>query len=380
MHVFMEAHGIWKALDSEGSKITVETKVDKIALAAIYQSVPEDILLTLVEKKTAKEAWEADFDSLDDFCLKLNGLVTNIRALGENVADSYVWNAKKSRRDKEVKEEALIAQVPDEEPTLLMVKYEGKQESSMLINEEKITPKLGPENPRRIMESNLWYLDNGASNHMFGQIENFDDLDKSMSGKFKFGDNSVVHIKGKGSVTLQCNNGESRKLKEVNKSACCLNAKIKTGCGILTSGMYIFLLVDDFSRVMWTFLLKNKYNTLDAFKQFRALVENSPGKRIETLRTYRGGEFMSKKITQYCQEARIKHHFIAPYSPQQNGVVEWRNRTMIEIACSLLKEKELPIYFWGEAIRHSIYLLNRLPTRAIAGVTPTRPGRVQSHA
>ncbi|XP_074324268.1 uncharacterized protein LOC141661183 [Apium graveolens] len=119
MRVFMEAHDIWQAIDPEGSKTPVETKVDKVALAAIYQSVLEDTLLTLAEKKTAKEAWEAvktlcqgaervkkariqtlkaefesmnmkDSDSLDDFCLKLNGLVTNIRALGESVADSYV--------------------------------------------------------------------------------------------------------------------------------------------------------------------------------------------------------------------------------------------------------------------------------------------------
>lgn len=98
---------------------TVEDKTDKIAMAAIYQSVSDDILLTLAEKKTAKEAWEAvktlcqgaerakqvqiqtlkaefeamnmkETDSLDNFYLKLNGLVTNIRALGESVADVYI--------------------------------------------------------------------------------------------------------------------------------------------------------------------------------------------------------------------------------------------------------------------------------------------------
>lgn len=59
MRVFMEDHGLWEAIHPEGSKTTIEKKTNKIALAAIYQGVQEDILLTLAEKKTAKEAWEA---------------------------------------------------------------------------------------------------------------------------------------------------------------------------------------------------------------------------------------------------------------------------------------------------------------------------------
>lgn len=79
---------------------------------------------------------------------------------------------------------------------------------------------------------------------------------------------------------------------------------------------------------------------------------------------------MSKEFIAYCEETGINRHFIAPYSPQQNGVFERRNRTMVEMARSFLKGKNLPGYLWGEAVRHSIYILNRLPTRAISGVTP----------
>lgn len=121
---------------------------------------------------------------------------------------------------------------------------------------------------------------------------------------------------------------------------------------------------------MWTYLLKNKSVAFDAFKRFRALVENSPDKRIMTFRTENGGEFKSREFTEYCEEAGISRHFSAPYSPQQNGVVERRNRTLIEMSRSLLKEMKMPNYFWGEAVRHSTYLLNRLPTRALTGITP----------
>lgn len=146
-------------------------------------------------------------------------------------------------------------------------------------------------------------------------------------------------------------------------------------CGPITpstpgGNKYIFDLIDDYSRVMWTYLLKNKSDTFDAFKRFRSLVENSPEKRIGTFRMDNGGEFTSKEFTQYCEEAGIVRHFSAPYSPQQNGVVKRRNRTLIEMAQSQLKEMNMPNYFWGEAVRHATYLINRLPTRAVTGVTP----------
>lgn len=131
-----------------------------------------------------------------------------------------------------------------------------------------------------------------------------------------------------------------------------------------------FVLIDDYSRVMWTYLLKNIYDALDSFKKFRVLVKNRPERRIKTLRTDNGGEFTSREFVRYCEETGINRHFSAPYSPQQNGVVERRNRTLIEMSRSLLKKMKMPNYLWGEAVHHSTYLLNRLPTRAITGVTP----------
>lgn len=65
------------------------------------------------------------------------------------------------------------------------------------------------------MISNMWYLDNGASNHMTGQYSKFDKLDDNMTGQVRFGDCSMVQIKGKRSIILTCKNGESRTLNEV---------------------------------------------------------------------------------------------------------------------------------------------------------------------
>lgn len=89
-----------------------------------------------------------------------------------------------------------------------------------------------------------------------------------------------------------------------------------------------------------------------------------------TFRTDNGGEFTSKEFNRYCEEDGITRHFSAPYTPQKNGIVERRNRTLIEMSRSLLKEMKMPNYIWGVAVQHATYLLNRLPVCVVTGITP----------
>lgn len=115
----MQAQGVWVVIEPTDPKATVDEKADKIVLAMLYQGLPEDMLLSIAEKGTAKEAWEAlktmcqgpepvkkakvqtlrtkfesmcmkENEQLDEFYLRLNGLVTNIRALGEEMKETYV--------------------------------------------------------------------------------------------------------------------------------------------------------------------------------------------------------------------------------------------------------------------------------------------------
>ncbi|CAN6812173.1 unnamed protein product [Brassica oleracea] len=92
---------------------------------------------------------------------------------------------------------------------------------------------------------------------------------------------------------------------------------------------YIFVLVDDHSRYMWSILLKDKGEAFNKFKKFREIVEKETGARIKTLRTDRGGEFCSREFQAFCETYGITRHLTAPYSPQQNGIVERRNRTLL---------------------------------------------------
>ena len=92
---------------------------------------------------------------------------------------------------------------------------------------------------------------------------------------------------------------------------------------------YVFVIIDDHSRYMWTMLLKEKSEAFGKFKKFKTSIEQETGISIKTLRTDRGGEFTSHEFNGFCEENGIQRHLTAPYSPQQNGVVERRNRTIL---------------------------------------------------
>lgn len=133
---------------------------------------------------------------------------------------------------------------------------------------------------------------------------------------------------------------------------------------------YVFVIIDDHSRYMWTLLLKEKGEAFGKFKKFKVSVEQETGISIKTLRTDRGGEFTSLDFNTFCEENGIQRHLTDPYSPQQNGVVERRNRTILEMTRSMLKHMSVPNYMWGEAVRHATYLINRAATRTLKAKTP----------
>lgn len=87
----------------------------------------------------------------------------------------------------------------DDEPALLLAKCEEPRSNTLLLNEEGVMPKLKKEDENKV-DSSLWYLDNRASNHMTGCRSKFTELNEGIQGQVKFGDGSVVEIRGKGSV------------------------------------------------------------------------------------------------------------------------------------------------------------------------------------
>nr|GEV23289.1 zinc finger, CCHC-type [Tanacetum cinerariifolium] len=88
------------------------------------------------------------------------------------------------------------------------------------------------------------------------------------------------------------------------------------------------------------------------------------------LRMDQGGEFTSNEFTQYCKENGIARQLTAPYSPQQNGVVERRNRTIMSTTRCMMKATNMQQNFWAGTVRHAIYILNSVPTKALEDITP----------
>ncbi|GJV10923.1 ribonuclease H-like domain, reverse transcriptase, RNA-dependent DNA polymerase [Tanacetum coccineum] len=237
------------------------------------------------------------------------------------------------------------------EPTLLMAILEDEEQN---VSQEGIGYK-------ETNKESLWYLDNGASNHMTGVREHFKELDEKVSGKVKFGD-------GKHSRAPFPKKAKIR-------STSPLDLVYGDLCGPITpptpSGKrYIFLLVDDYSRYMWAYFLNTKDQAFDTFKEFKKSIENELRTTLKMLRTDRGGEFTSNEFTQYCKVNGIARQLTAPYSPQQNGVVERRNRTIMSMTRCMMKATNMPQNFWAEAVRHAIHILNSVPTKALEDITP----------
>jgi transposase InsO family protein len=133
---------------------------------------------------------------------------------------------------------------------------------------------------------------------------------------------------------------------------------------------YFLLLVDDKSRHMWLVLLAAKSDTLAALKKFLVKVEVETGRRLRVLRTDNGGEFSSVEFEMYCTEHGIERQYTAPYTPQQNGVDERWNQSVVTMARSLLKSRNVPVKFWGEAVATAVCPQNWAPTKVVHDMMP----------
>ena len=99
----------------------------------------------------------------------------------------------------------------------------------------------------------------------------------------------------------------------------------------LSSFEYYITFIDDYSRKRCIYFLKANNEVFEKFKEFKALIENLSEKRIKTLRSNNGREYNSKEFEAFCKDAKIKRELTIPYNPQQNGVVERKNRYIMDI-------------------------------------------------
>nr|GEW75471.1 retrovirus-related Pol polyprotein from transposon TNT 1-94 [Tanacetum cinerariifolium] len=134
---------------------------------------------------------------------------------------------------------------------------------------------------------------------------------------------------------------------------------------------YTLVIVHYYTRYTWTRFLKDKTEAFDQSKIFSKKIQNKLGCTIVSIGTDHGREFYNEvQFGEFCNANGITQNFSAPRTPQSNGVVERKNRTLQEISRTMLNEQSLPKKFWCNTVDTSTYILNRILIKAILGKTP----------
>ncbi|KAJ9545171.1 LOW QUALITY PROTEIN: hypothetical protein OSB04_024878 [Centaurea solstitialis] len=122
---------------------------------------------------------------------------------------------------------------------------------------------------------------------------------------------------------------------------------------------YVLVIVDDFSRYTWVNFLRSKDGASDIIISFIRNVQVRLQLPVQVIRTDNGTEFKNRKLDSFLDSVGITHTFSAARTPQQNGVVERKNRTLVEAARTMLTFSKLPLHFWAEAVASACFTQNQ---------------------
>ena len=138
----------------------------------------------------------------------------------------------------------------------------------------------------------------------------------------------------------------------------------------ISGDSYICVFTCDCTSFAWVYRLKSKDQTLDTFKRFVTMIEKLTGYEIQFFHSDRGGEFMSNEFTKFLEEKGITRETSAPRTPQQNGVAERMNQTLIGGARALIHHSGMSKGFWSEAMNVAVHVINRAPRKSLGWRTP----------
>ena len=111
--------------------------------------------------------------------------------------------------------------------------------------------------------------------------------------------------------------------------------------------------------------MRNKDESFDMFKRYKIEVKNQKDRKIKILQSDRGGDYFPNDFSTFCEEYGIIHQSSAPYTPQQNGLTERKNRTLIDMVNVVILSAKLPFNLWGKALLTACYVHNRVPSKKI---------------
>ncbi|KAJ0596006.1 putative RNA-directed DNA polymerase [Helianthus annuus] len=133
---------------------------------------------------------------------------------------------------------------------------------------------------------------------------------------------------------------------------------------------YFLTVVDDYTRTVWCYMLKNKTEVFENLKYFYELVLTQFKRKIKMFRSDNGTEFTNNQMVVFCKQKGIIHQTSCSYTPQQNGVVERKHRHLLNVARTLLFQSGLPLKFWSDCVLTAVYIINRLPSSVLNGKSP----------
>ncbi|GKA22662.1 putative ribonuclease H-like domain-containing protein, partial [Tanacetum coccineum] len=208
-------------------------------------------------------------------------------------------------------------------------------------------------------ESNKWH-------RRLGHV-NFKNLNKLVKGNLVRGLPSKIFQNDHTCVACQKGKQHKASCKAKSVSSICQPLQLlhmdlfgPTSVRSINHKTYCLVITDDFSRFSWVFFLRTKDDTSGILKDFIRQIENQLNKKVKTIRCDNGTEFKNRDIIEFCGSKGIKREYSNARTPQQNGVAERKNRTLIEAARTMLADSFLPNTFWAEAVSTACYVLNRV--------------------
>ncbi|GJZ06542.1 putative ribonuclease H-like domain-containing protein [Tanacetum coccineum] len=210
-----------------------------------------------------------------------------------------------------------------------------------------------------LYESNLWH-------RRLGHID-FKTMNKFVRGNLVRGLSSKIFENDH--TCVACQKGKQHKVSCKTKTMSSISQPLQmlhmdlfgpTFVKSIMKKMYCLVVTDDFSRFSWVFFLATKDETSGILKAFITGIENQINHIVKIIRCDNGTEFKNKEMNQFCEMKGIKREFSVARTPQQNGVAERKNRTLIEAARTMLADLKLPTTFWAEAVNTACYVQNRV--------------------
>ncbi|BBN70008.1 transposable element gene, partial [Prunus dulcis] len=225
-------------------------------------------------------------------------------------------------------------------------------------------------------DEEIWYLDSGCSNHMTGKEDLLVDIDRKVTAKVEMGTGQLVEVEiyNDSSHTnlvakVQMKGNRSFPLKLQAEMHFAYRASVDHSTD-LWHRRFGHLNMSSLKLLKEQDMVVGLPEIKEDRQKFKATVELQSGYKLKQLRSDRGGEYTSMEFERFCDNAGIERQLTTPYTPQQNGVAERKNRTIVEMAKCLMLEKKIPFDFWAEAVNTSVYILNRCPTKALSKRTP----------